>query len=333
MMAHPDLKQASSEKIRIMRWILSVGLLLTIGKFIAWFITHSDAILTDALESVINIVAAAIGLISLTVAARPRDENHPYGHGKIEFLSVGFEGGAIFLAGGVMTVKAVYGFFHPQLLARIDTGLWITAGAAGVNGFMGWLLLREGKRLHSHTLVADGKHLLSDTWSSVVLLLGLFAIRLTGLAWIDPLLALVLGVYILVVGYRLLRDALAGLMDEADFYQIKEIIHVLHTERKEHWIDIHNLRVVKYGSHLHIDAHLTLPWYDDLRKTHDSVKELEHIINEHFGNRVEFFIHTDPCLPESCPICTIADCPVRQAQFRQRLDWNLRILLKNQPHR
>lgn len=328
-----DLEQAATEKIRIMRGILIVGFLLTIGKFIAWFLTHSDAVLTDALESIINIIAAAIGLLSLTVAARPRDENHPYGHGKIEFLSVGFEGGAIFLAGAVMTVKAVYGFFHPLPLARIDIGLWITAGAAGVNGFMGWLLLQQGKRLHSQTLVADGKHLLSDTWSSVILLIGLGAIRLTGYAWIDPTLALLLGLYILVVGYRLLRDALAGLMDEADFYQIKDIIHVLNSQRRDQWIDIHNLRVVKYGSQLHIDAHLTLPWYQDLRKSHDAVKELEGIINERFRNRVEFFIHTDPCLPASCPICTVSDCPVRQEPFRERLDWNLRILLKNEPHR
>lgn len=332
-MSQPDLQQASVRKIRIMRGVLVIGSLLTVGKFVGWFITHSDAVLTDALESIINVVAASIGLMSLTVAARPRDENHPYGHGKIEFVAVGFEGGAIFLAGTGMAMKAVYGFFHPQPLASIDVGLWITAVAAGVNGLLGWMLLRQGRDLHSQTLVADGRHLLSDTWSSVVLLAGLAAIRLTGLVWIDPLLAFGLGIYILVVGYRLLRDALAGLMDEADFYQIKQIIHVLNTKRRDRWIDIHNLRVVKYGSQLHIDAHLTLPWYDDLRKTHDAVKELEDIINEHFRNRVEFFIHTDPCLPESCPICLVNECPVRQAPFKNRLDWNLRILMKNQPHR
>ena len=146
-----DLEQAATEKIRIMRGILIVGFLLTIGKFIAWFLTHSDAVLTDALESIINIIAAAIGLFSLTVAARPRDENHPYGHGKIEFLSVGFEGGAIFLAGAVMAVKAVYGFFHPLPLARIDIGLWITAGAAESTGsWVGYCCSRVSDCIHKH---------------------------------------------------------------------------------------------------------------------------------------------------------------------------------------
>ena len=315
-----------------MRWVLLAGIILTIAKFVAWFLTHSNAVLTDAMESIINIIAAAFGLFSLVYAARPKDENHPYGHGKMEFLAVGFEGGLIFFAGGGMIMKAFYNIFHPQHLEQLSTGIWIIASTSLVNLFMGRLLIRKGKSLNSSALAADGVHLLSDTYSSVILLCGLLLIYFTGAAWLDPALTIVLGGYILVIGYRLLRNSLAGLMDEADFEKIGEVIEVLNRERIDRWIDIHNLRVVKYGSSLHIDAHLTLPWYDDLKSTHEQVKKLEKLVNSHFGNRVEFFIHTDPCIPASCTVCSLKECTVRQKDFIATVEWTSTNLLRNQPH-
>ncbi|MFM7218399.1 MAG: cation diffusion facilitator family transporter, partial [Bacteroidota bacterium] len=230
-----------------MRGVLVIGSVLTIGKFIAYWLTHSNAVLTDALESIINIIAAAFGLYSLSYAARPKDEDHPYGHGKMEYLAVGFEGGLVLFAGCGMLFKAVHSLFHPVPLERLEIGLYITAVAAAVNLLMGRYLLKKGRNLHSSALVADGKHLLSDTWSSFILLAGLGVIRLTGLGWIDTALTVVLGIYILVVGYRLVRDSLSALMDEADFGKLEEIVSVLNKERKQKWIDIHNLRVVRYG--------------------------------------------------------------------------------------
>lgn len=327
-----QIHQENSQKVAIMRRVLFVGLLLTAAKFLAFWLTHSNAILTDALESIINIIAASFALYSLTYSARPRDDDHPYGHGKVEYLAVGFEGGLIFFAGAGMIGKAIYSYFHPIPISRLDVGLVITFATAFVNFLMGRFLVRKGKSLHSSALVADGHHLLSDTWSSVGLAVGLGVIVLTGQVWIDLLLTVLLGVYILVVGSRLVKDSLAGLMDEADFVTLEEIVAVFSKERKAKWIDIHNLRVVKYGAHIHIDAHLTLPWYDDLETTHREVKELEHLVNLHFGNRVEFFIHTDPCLPKSCSVCTIGDCAHRKSVLKQRLEWTLPLLLKNQPH-
>ncbi|MFM9027699.1 MAG: cation diffusion facilitator family transporter [Bacteroidota bacterium] len=332
MSPHTKILEENRHKIRIMRGILLVGMALTIGKFVAYWLTHSNAVLTDALESIINIIAAAFGLYSLVYASRPKDEDHPYGHGKMEFLAVGFEGGLILFAGGAMLFKAVHSLFNPVSLEKIDFGLWITVVAAFVNFLMGRYLLSAGKKFHSNTLVADGKHLLSDTWSSIALLIGLFVIRLTGWFWVDTFLTIFLGIYILVVGYRLVKDSLAGLLDEADFGKLSEIVEVLNRERKDLWIDIHNLRVVRYGSHIHIDAHLTLPWYHDLERTHTTVKDLERIVNEQFGHRVEFFIHTDPCLPASCAICSIAACSQRRQEFSHRLEWDLSLLLKNRPH-
>jgi cation diffusion facilitator family transporter len=294
--------------------------------------THSNAILSDALESIINIVAAGFGWYSISYASQPKDDDHPYGHGKMEFLAVGFEGGLIFFTGVAMIFKAVFSAFHPIPLQRLDVGLWITAITSFLNLLMGRYLLSKGKQLDSSTLVADGKHLIADTWSAFMIIVGIILMMITGYHWIDVLMTIIMGFYILVIGYKLVKDSLAGLMDEADFAKLEEIAKVLNTSRREHWIDIHNLRVVKYGSHIHIDAHLTLPWYEDLEKSHQSVKEFEQIVNHHFGNKVEFFIHTDPCLPISCAICTVQDCKVRKSPFIKQLKWDLPLLLKNKPH-
>lgn len=327
-----QLRRENLQKIRIMRKVLAAGLLLTAAKFTAYWLTFSNAILTDAFESIINIVAASFGLYSLVYASRPKDEDHPYGHGKVEYLAVGLEGGLIFFAGGGMIVKALYSFFHPVPLARLDLGLWITLGTSLVNFLLGRYLVRTGKRLHSSTLVADGHHLLSDTWSSVGLVVGLGLMILTGKAWLDTALTILLGTYILVIGSRLVKDSLSGLMDEADFATLESITEVLNKERKDRWIDIHNLRVVKYGAHIHIDAHLTLPFYDELESAHRQLKELEHTVNGHFSNRVEFFIHTDPCRPVNCPVCTVDECAFRKSPFSKRLNWDVALLSKNQPH-
>jgi cation diffusion facilitator family transporter len=327
-----NLKQEANYKIKVMRWVLLAGALLTGAKFIAWYVTHSNAILTDALESIINVVAAAFGLFSLIYSARPKDENHPYGHGKMEFLAVGFEGGLIFFTGGAVIIKSVYALIHPHEIHQLNIGIFVTAGTGFITFLLGTYLVRKGKQLHSATLMADGHHLLADTYSSAGLLAGLAVIYFTGIYWIDSVLAIILGSYIIIIGFRLLRNAIAGLMDETDFVVVEEIISVLNESRKQKWIDIHNLRVVKYGSSLHVDAHLTLPWYDDLVKSHHEVKQMEEIINLHFKNRVEFFIHTDPCLPASCTVCLISDCKVRQAVFEKRVEWTSENLLKNKMH-
>jgi cation diffusion facilitator family transporter len=322
----------SGVKIKLMSWVLVAGIALTIAKFFAWWLTHSNAILTDAIESIINIVAAAFGLFSLFYARKPKDANHPYGHGKIEFFSVGFEGALIFIAGCSMIINAVISFNKPYELVQLDSGLFIVAASAIINLLMGRFLVKRGKTLHSGTLVADGQHLIADTLSSGILVAGLILILVTGEQKLDLFLTIGLGTYILFVGYRLLRNSAAGLMDEMDFEVVEEVIAVLKKERKENWIDIHNLRVVKHGSYLHIDAHLTLPYYDSLEKSHSEVKTLEKKVIDHFGKRVEFFIHTDPCNFSMCPICLVENCPVRQSPNQKVLDWNLDLLMTNKPH-
>lgn len=312
--------------------VLAIGVLLGALKFYAYLVTHSNAILGDALESLVNIMASSFALVSVVYAARPRDTNHPYGHGKIEFFAAGFEGGLIIFAAFSMIYKAVLSILVPHEIESLGLGIGIAAGAGLANYLMGYFLVKKGKSFFSLTLEADGHHLISDSVTSVAIVIGLGIIYFTKLYWLDSLLTILFGLYILYVGYKLIRKSMAGLMDEADFETIDKIIVAINQSRIEKWIDIHNLRLVKYGDVLHVDAHITLPWYDSLHDAHAEVKRLEEDVNKLFDIRVEFFIHMDPCVPNSCPICTVKDCKVRQKPFVKQLEWTKENLLLNKKH-
>lgn len=327
-----DIKALDRLKLRYMSLVLLVTTLLGGLKFLAYWLTNSNAILTDALESLINIAAGGFALFSIYYSGLPRDENHPYGHGKIEFISAGFEGGLILIAGLAMIGKAIYGFIEPRDLQQLNTGIMITALGGVINWIMGKFLIKKGESYDSLTLTADGKHLLTDTYSSIALVVGLGIIYLTGIYWLDNVLTIVFGAFILFTGFRLIRSSVAGLLDETDYQTLESIIAILNKHRREKWIDIHNLRVQKYGNRLHIDCHLTLPWYDQLEEVHKEVEALEYLVNDQMPNRVELFVHADPCRPTSCPICVVQNCPVRQYAFQERIDWQLENLLPNRQH-
>ncbi len=308
------------------------GIVLMLGKFLAFFLTHSNAILTDALESIVNVVAGLFGLYSLSLAAKPRDTEHPYGHGKIEFISASIEGVLIMIAGIAILIKSGYNIFYPVPISKLDIGLYITVVTGVVNYLLGFVLEKRGKNANSMTLVASGKHLKSDAYSTAGLIIGLVLILLTGYAWMDIAVAMLFGGIIIYTGYGILRNATAGIMDEADFSLLQRIIQKLDTERRPNWIDIHNLRIIKYGSMLHVDCHMTVPWYLNVAEAHDEVSGVNQIIDDTYGDKVELFIHIDGCLPLSCPICTKDDCPVRQYPFRERITWTLDNTLVNRKH-
>ena len=320
-------------KIRTMWVVIAVSILLMAVKFFAWYLTGSIAILTDALESIINVVAGIFALISVYYASQPRDEDHPYGHGKIEYISAGFEGGLILIAGLSIITRAVYGFFHPHELRALDLGIYLSAGAGIVNFIMGYILVSRGKKLHSMILIADGRHLISDTISSIGVIVGLAIILLTGMVWLDNLVSILLGGVILFTGYKLIRQSLSDLLDQADYEKLEQLISIFNEHRRPQWIDIHNLRVLKYGSQLHVDAHLTLPWYLTLEQAHDEVVELQRIIKENMEGDIEFFIHADPCLEISCPVCSVENCNMRKAPHTKTVDWNVHNLLPDKKHK
>lgn len=316
------------------RTALIVGLGLMSIKFIAWWATNSNAILTDALESIINVVAAAFGLYSIWLSALPRDRNHPYGHGKIEFISAGFEGALILLAGLSIMGKALYNIWYPQPLAQLGLGLALTAFAGAVNFGLGYYLKKLGQKQHSLILSASGAHLISDAYSSVGLVLGLGLVMATGLPLLDNILAIGFGSVILYTGFKLVRTSIAGIMDEADYQLIRSMVQTLQEERRDQWIDIHNFRVIKYGATLHIDCHMTLPWYYTTRQNYEEIKAFEAVMMAHAEVPIELFVHIDPCEPpENCKLCPVRNCAKRQAPQQERVDWTLDNIMKNQKHR
>jgi cation diffusion facilitator family transporter len=324
--------QAIQDNLRLQKLVLILGIVLMLGKFVVYFLTRSNTVFTDALESIINVLAAAFALYSLHLSAVPKDLNHPYGHGKIEFLSASLEGALIFLAGVVIIIKSAYNLIYPQVISQVEYGIIAIVVSGIINYGVGYYSVKRGKRTKNVVLEAGGKHLQADAFSAVGLLLGLIVIKITHFVWLDSTVAIIFGGIITFTGYRILRTSVAGIMDEADIKLLKEIVDLLNKNRQPNWIDIHNLRVIKYGSMLHIDCHLTVPWYLTVAEAHKEVQAMEDLINNHFENTVEIFVHVDPCEPPSCHICDKADCAHRQNDFTKRLEWKFENVLENKKH-
>ena len=324
--------KAAQQNLHVQKWVAVISVLLLAVKFVAYYSTHSVAILTDALESIVNVSAGFIGLYSLYVAAKPKDMNHPYGHGKAEFISASVEGTMIVIAGIAILYKAIQNLVEPGNIYKLDYGIWLVAGSALVNFIVGYYCLQVGKKNNSEALIASGKHLQSDTWSTVGIIIGLLLLYFTGYKWIDSTVAILFGVIIIYTGYKILRRSIAGIMDEADVKLLTRMVQLLNTNRKENWIDLHNLRVIKYGSILHVDCHLTVPWYINVNEAHHEIDALGMLIEKEFGESFEMFVHSDGCLPFQCKICSKANCNVRQHNFVQQIPWNLDNISKNKKH-
>jgi cation diffusion facilitator family transporter len=324
--------EGAKQNIRVQLWvaILSVALLLT--KLVAFILTGSVAILTDALESIVNVVAGFFGLFSLYLAAKPRDADHPYGHGKIEFVSSAVEGSMIFIAGTFIIYEATANLIHPSALRQLDLGIMLIGATAILNFIAGTICVRIATKNNSQALLASGKHLKSDTYSTAGILIGLILIHLTNIMWIDSVVAILFSFIILYTGYKIIRSSLAGIMDEVDKTLLTKMVTLLNKNRKSNWIDLHNLRIIKYGSVLHIDCHLTLPWYLNLVEAHEEVDALSELVRKNFGESVEFFVHTDPCLEFSCKICDKHECQVRKDSFKYRIDWTVENVMANKKH-
>jgi cation diffusion facilitator family transporter len=320
------------QNLYVQKWVAVVSVLLLSVKFFAYYSTHSVSILTDALESIVNVVAGFVGLYSLHVAAKPRDYDHPYGHGKAEFLSAAMEGTLIGAAGAIILYKAIQHLIHPVDLKQLDYGIWLVAATALVNFIVGYACLRTGKKNGSLALMASGKHLQSDTWSTIGIIGGLALLYFTGYKWIDSAVALLFGLFIIYTGYRILRGSIAGIMDEADVKLLGRMVQTLNNSRRQNWVDLHNLRVIKYGTVLHVDAHLTVPWYLNVHEAHREIDALAELIRKEFGETLELFVHSDGCMPFQCKICYKADCPVRQHNFETRIDWTLENISQNKKH-
>lgn len=321
------------QNYKVQKWICGLSVVLFIAKLIAWYLTNSLAILSDALESIVNVMAGFIGLFSLYVAAKPRDTDHPYGHGKAEFISAAAEGAMIIGAGILILYQTVQSYLQKAVVGQLDTGLILVVSTAIINYIAGYICLKIGRQNNSLALQSSGKHLQIDTYTTFGIVLGLIIILLTKIYWLDKVIALGIGIMVIYNGYRILRKSLAGIMDEADMKLLHQMVILLNTNRRENWIDIHNFRIIKYGPLLHVDCHLTLPWYLNLKEAQIELDIFSELIKSKFGDALEMFVHTDDCRPpKSCTICTKMDCEVRQYPFQQKLEWTLENILANKQH-
>ena len=271
----------SEIKQRVQRRIIACSVLLMGGKFLAFALTNSVGILTDAMESIVNVIAGFISLYSLYRAAKPKDKNHPFGHGKIELISASVEGLLIAVAGGIIIFEGVRRLFEPAAIEKLDIGIVLVAAAGAVNYLLGRYSIRTGRRYDSIALVAGGRHLQSDTYSSIGLVAGLLLLYVTRIGWID----------------------------------------------------IHNLKMIQYGSYFYIDCDLTLPWYYNIRQGHAACTELRETIRKGFSDRVLLSIHTDSCDEKHCSHCAVGDCPYRRERFAAPLVYTLRELTETDEDR
>lgn len=314
-------KTYNKDKLSFQKLIAAFGVILFIGKIIAWKLTNSDAVFSDAMESIVNVISAFMGLYSLYLAAKPKDEDHPYGHGKVEFVTSGIEGALIAIAGIMIIYEGINSLIVGKVLNKLDWGIFIIAATAIINYLLGYISIKKGENENSLVLISSGKHLQSDTITTLGVVISLTVVYFTKIYWLDSVVALTFGGYIIFVGYKIVRKSLSGIMDEQDPDLLNQIIKVLEENRRTEWIDVHNMKIQQFGSSLHIDAHITLPWYYSLREAHNEMEKVIILLAKNTKRSVEFNFHMDDCKPISCPICQITDCPVREKEFVKRVEW------------
>lgn len=294
---------------------LVVAVLLLGVKFFAYHQTGSQAIFSDALESIVNVVAAAFALGVLAYAGQPADRDHPYGHGKVEFFSAAFEGGLIFCAAVLILWQAGVVLVQGGGPQRLDLGLWLTFGAGLANGALGLWLVRHGRRLHSAALEADGHHVLSDFYTSLGVVAGLLAVWLTELPWLDPLVAAAMGLLLLVTGWKLVARAIAGLLDAEDPSLLRQLVTVLDQHVRDGVIRIHHLRAIRAGRFRHVSAHLVVPEFWSVQQAHDTAEALAEKVLRELPGDGDIDFHTDPCERSYCRCCDLDACSVRAQPF------------------
>jgi len=323
--------QTAQQNLKVQKYIAVLSIILFVVKIVAWYLTNSVAILTDALESIVNVVAGLLGVYSLYVSAKPKDSDHPYGHGKAEFISAAVEGTLITVAGIIIIYEAVKNIIYPHEIKKLDYGIILIAVTAVVNFIAGRICIATGKKNNSLALIASGKHLQTDTYSTAGIVAGLALILLTGIKWLDSAVAMLCAFIIIITGYRIIRSSVSGIMDEADTTILKKMVAMLNANRRQNWIDLHNLRIIKYGGTIHLDCHMTVPWYLNVDQAHEEIDALSFLVKKEYES-VELFVHSDGCLEFCCNICTKSDCPVRKHPFIKTIDWTIANISANEKH-
>jgi cation diffusion facilitator family transporter len=278
-----------------MRASLLVAVLMLVGKLTAYLITGSTAILSDAAESVVHILATAIAAMSLWYARQPADRQHPYGHGKIAHFSAGFEGALILTAALYIVFEGVQALIVGPELRSLDVGLAITAALALINLALGLTLVHVGRTHNLLVLVANGQHVLTDMWTSIAVVIGVGIVWFTGILWLDPAIAIAAGLNIMWTAIGLIRRALAGLFDAADPESTRRILECLDRAKAEGLIaDYHQLRHRAADALRWVEVHMLVDGAMSIDEAHRRVTQVEESINALFPGTVHLTTHIEP---------------------------------------
>ncbi len=297
---------------------LFVSVVLLVGKFWAYNLTHSQAIFSDAVESIVNVFTAMGAILVIIYSARPADSGHPYGHGKVEYFSAAFEGGLIVFAALFIFIESVKALIEGKSAQQLDFGLLLTIIAGVINLGLGFYLHKRGVEKGSIALKASAKHVISDFWTSLGVVIGLILVYFTGIAWLDAVTAILVGCLLVYSGLQLMRESMAGLMDEQDVKVLEELAQVFSANAKEGIIQIHNVKTIRSGWYHHIDAHVVLPEFWTVKEVHDKMGVFEKDVIKSYPYGGEMNFHFDPCRKAYCRVCDLHNCPIRQEQFVER---------------
>lgn len=308
-------------------WIsLLVGMCMFVAKITAYFMTGSSAIFSDAAESVVHVAATSMALFSIYLSAKPADETHLYGHGKVEFFSAGVEGLLILVAALTIIYSSVHDLIGGVRTQKLDIGTSIIAAAGIVNLILGMFLLRKGKKTNSLTLIADGKHVLTDSYTSIGIVVGLVLVLITNFLILDPLIAIAVALNILFTGFKLIRESIGGLMNETDKATLQQIADTLRKIKKNYWIDVHHLRYWKSGDSVFADFHLILPFFFTVKESHLEEQYVEKEMLEAISNS-GVRIHMDYCKDETCKFCDYDTCKERGEPKSIDHTWSMESML------
>jgi cation diffusion facilitator family transporter len=297
-------------------WISLLLSIFIMGcKFAAYEMTHSTAVLSDAVESIVNVIAAIVAVFVIRAVSRPADLEHPYGHGKLEYFSAAFEGGLIAFASLAIANEAIRALFRQQTLNMPDIGAVVMAGSAVLNLLLALHLKSVGKKYKSEALLASGAHVLSDVWTTVGVIVGLGIMIVTKAQWVDPVVALLVAVQLGYAGYKIVRKSGGALMDEMEPQSLQELAGAFQANKQPWVVDIHNLKVIRSGHFHHIDGHLVVPEFWDVAKTHEHSGNFERNVVSSYPFDGEIAFHLDPCERKYCAQCEMPDCPIRVRKF------------------
>ncbi|WP_413559609.1 cation diffusion facilitator family transporter [Bdellovibrio sp. HCB209] len=322
-----------SDKIRNKAaWVSAIASFLIFAmKVVAYRMTGSAAVLSDALESIVNVIASLVALYVIWFSAQPADREHPYGHGKAEYFSAAFEGGLIFFAAILIIYESVKALLFPRPPQQLEIGIAIVSGAAFLNLLLGLYLKRVGKAHHSDALQASGAHVLSDVITTAGVIVGLGLVLLTDIQWLDPVIAILIGVQLGYSGYKIVRESMGGLLDEISEDSLNDLCKALEANRRPGVIDIHELRIMRNGRFHHVDAHLVVPEYWDVAKVHSESQDFEQAVVRDYVFDGELAFHVDPCKKSYCPECDMPDCPIRLQPYQGRHPFTVKSLTEEVP--